>query len=120
MARNAQGLQEAITEIQALKKEFWSDVRIPGSIDEMNPELFKKVLDSNIYGATTPFFACLDVLKQTKGSVIFINSVAGLYGMPTASAYSAGKMALTAIQQSLRSELQIGRASCRERVLASV
>lgn len=41
MARNAQGLQEAITEIQQLKKEFWSDVRIPGSIKEMNPELDK-------------------------------------------------------------------------------
>jgi len=41
MARNATHLQEAITGIQALKKEFWSDVRIPGSIDEMNPELDK-------------------------------------------------------------------------------
>jgi succinate dehydrogenase / fumarate reductase flavoprotein subunit len=41
MARNAQGLQEAITEIQQLKKEFWSDVKIPGSINEMNPELDK-------------------------------------------------------------------------------
>jgi succinate dehydrogenase / fumarate reductase flavoprotein subunit len=41
MARNAQGLQEAITEIQALKNEFWSDVRIPGEIKEMNPELDK-------------------------------------------------------------------------------
>ena len=41
MARNAKGLQEAITEIQALKKEFWSDVKIPGDINEMNPELDK-------------------------------------------------------------------------------
>ena len=41
MARNAQGLQEAIAEIQALKKEFWNDVRIPGDINEMNPELDK-------------------------------------------------------------------------------
>ena len=41
MARNAQGLQEAIAEIQALKKEFWSDVKIPGDINEMNPELDK-------------------------------------------------------------------------------
>jgi succinate dehydrogenase / fumarate reductase flavoprotein subunit len=41
MARNAQGLQEAITEIQQLKKEFWSDVKIPGGINEMNPELDK-------------------------------------------------------------------------------
>lgn len=41
MARNAQGLQEAIAEIQALKKEFWSDVRIPGAVAEINPELDK-------------------------------------------------------------------------------
>jgi succinate dehydrogenase / fumarate reductase flavoprotein subunit len=41
MARNAQGLREAIAEIQQLKKEFWSDVRIPGSINEFNPELDK-------------------------------------------------------------------------------
>lgn len=41
MARNAQGLQEAIAEIQALKKEFWSDLKIPGDINEMNPELDK-------------------------------------------------------------------------------
>ena len=41
MARNAQGLTEAISEIQALKKEFWSDVKIPGGINEMNPELDK-------------------------------------------------------------------------------
>ncbi|CAN5833208.1 fumarate reductase/succinate dehydrogenase flavoprotein subunit [soil metagenome] len=41
MARNAAGLQEAIAEIQQLKKEFWSDVKIPGGINEMNPELDK-------------------------------------------------------------------------------
>ena len=73
--------------------------------DKMDPLLFKKVLDSNVYGSTTPLFACLDILKQTKGSVLFIGSVAGFYGMPTASAYSAGKMALTSIHQSLKSEL---------------
>ncbi|HEX6431969.1 MAG TPA: fumarate reductase/succinate dehydrogenase flavoprotein subunit [Niastella sp.] len=41
MARNEEGLKQAITEIQQLKKEFWSDVRIPGGINEMNPELDK-------------------------------------------------------------------------------
>ncbi|MBK8311521.1 MAG: fumarate reductase/succinate dehydrogenase flavoprotein subunit [Chitinophagaceae bacterium] len=41
MARNTQGLTEAISEIQQLKKEFWTDVRIPGDINEMNPELDK-------------------------------------------------------------------------------
>lgn len=41
MARNAQGLTQAIAEIQQLKKEFWSNVRIPGEIHEMNTELDK-------------------------------------------------------------------------------
>ena len=41
MARNAEGLKDAINEIQQLKKEFWSDLRIPGSVNEMNPELDK-------------------------------------------------------------------------------
>ncbi|MBC7511041.1 MAG: fumarate reductase/succinate dehydrogenase flavoprotein subunit, partial [Ferruginibacter sp.] len=41
MARNAQGLKDAIAEIQQLKKEFWSDVKIPGEIGSMNPELDK-------------------------------------------------------------------------------
>jgi len=41
MARSATGLKEAINEIQHLKEEFWSDVKIPGQINEMNPELDK-------------------------------------------------------------------------------
>ncbi len=41
MARNEKGLQEAIAEIQQLKKEFWKDLRVPGEINEMNPELDK-------------------------------------------------------------------------------
>jgi succinate dehydrogenase / fumarate reductase, flavoprotein subunit len=41
MGRNAKGLTEAIAEIQALRKEFWSNVRIPGEVNEYNPELDK-------------------------------------------------------------------------------
>jgi len=41
MSRNAAGLKKAIADVQALKKEFWSDLRIPGEINEYNPELDK-------------------------------------------------------------------------------
>jgi len=41
MSRNAAGLKQAIADVQALKKEFWSDLRIPGEINEYNPELDK-------------------------------------------------------------------------------
>lgn len=41
MARNAEGLTEAIKEIQELREEFWKDVRVPGNTMEMNAELEK-------------------------------------------------------------------------------
>ncbi|MBZ5855937.1 fumarate reductase/succinate dehydrogenase flavoprotein subunit [Flavihumibacter profundi] len=64
MARNAQGLQEAIGSIQALKKEFWSDVRIPGSVKEMNPELDKasRVADFLELGE----LMCIDALNRNE------------------------------------------------------
>ena len=41
MARNAEGLTKALQMIRDLKKEFWSDVKVPGDINEFNPELDK-------------------------------------------------------------------------------
>ncbi len=41
MARNAEGLKEAIKMIQEIREEFWKDVRIPGELDNLNPELEK-------------------------------------------------------------------------------
>ena len=41
MARNAQGLTEAIHEIAALREEFHRDVRVPGTLDSFNEELAK-------------------------------------------------------------------------------
>jgi succinate dehydrogenase / fumarate reductase flavoprotein subunit len=64
MARNAEGLKQAITEIQQLKKEFWSDVRIPGEIHEMNPELDKanRVADFIELGE----LMCIDALHRNE------------------------------------------------------
>ncbi len=41
MARNKAGLEKAIQDIRAIRQAFWSDVKIPGSIDGYNPELDK-------------------------------------------------------------------------------
>jgi succinate dehydrogenase / fumarate reductase, flavoprotein subunit len=39
IVRSAEGLQLAIQEIQALQSEFWQDVKIPGTVNSLNPEL---------------------------------------------------------------------------------
>jgi succinate dehydrogenase / fumarate reductase flavoprotein subunit len=41
MARDKKGLEKAIEMLKALKKEFWSNVRIPGKADDLNVELEK-------------------------------------------------------------------------------
>jgi succinate dehydrogenase / fumarate reductase flavoprotein subunit len=62
MARNAEGLKEAISEIRALRDEFWKRVRVPGSANQYNPELDKagRVADFLELGE----LMCLDALAR--------------------------------------------------------
>lgn len=64
MARNAQGLKEAAVEIRALREEFWKNLRIPGEINEFNPELDKagRVADFLELGE----LMCLDALDRSE------------------------------------------------------
>jgi succinate dehydrogenase / fumarate reductase flavoprotein subunit len=41
MARNEAGLKKAIADVQALRNEFWTNVRVPGEVNEFNTELEK-------------------------------------------------------------------------------
>ena len=64
MARSEEGLKWAIAEIQQLKKDFWSDVRVPGTTDEYNTELEKagRVADFIELGE----LMCLDALDRNE------------------------------------------------------
>ncbi len=64
MARTKEGLESAIKEIQALKAEFWKDVRVPGSNEEFNPELEKagRVADFIELGE----LMCIDALNRNE------------------------------------------------------
>jgi succinate dehydrogenase / fumarate reductase, flavoprotein subunit len=62
MARNAEGLKWAIEEIRKLREEFYAEVRVPGSVNEFNPELDKagRVADFLELGE----LMCLDALTR--------------------------------------------------------
>lgn len=62
MARNEQGLKEAIVEIRELRKEFWRDVKVMGGKNEFNPELDKagRVADFIELGE----LMCIDALTR--------------------------------------------------------
>lgn len=62
MSRSAEGLREAISDIRSLREEFWQNVRIPGDVDEFNPELEKagRVADFLELGE----LMCIDALAR--------------------------------------------------------
>ncbi|MFM9020486.1 MAG: fumarate reductase/succinate dehydrogenase flavoprotein subunit [Sediminibacterium sp.] len=64
MARSESGLKQAIADVQALKKEFWIDVKIPGVVNGMNPELDKanRVADFIELGE----LMCIDALNRNE------------------------------------------------------
>jgi succinate dehydrogenase / fumarate reductase flavoprotein subunit len=41
MSRNAEGLKKAIAMIRELREEFWKNVKVPGEMNNLNPELEK-------------------------------------------------------------------------------
>ncbi len=64
MARNAEGLKQAIEEIKALRAEFWKDLRVTGEANEFNPELEKagRVADFLELGE----LMCVDALHRNE------------------------------------------------------
>jgi NAD(P)-dependent dehydrogenase (short-subunit alcohol dehydrogenase family) len=72
---------------------------------DMQPEVFARVLDSNVYGSVYPLMAALPHLRASQGSVTFISSISALNGMPSGSAYCAGKAAVSNLAHTLRLEL---------------
>lgn len=72
---------------------------------DLTPDVFQRVLDSNVYGSVYPLKAALPYLTQSAGNVTFISSISALNGMPSGSAYCAGKAALVNLAHTLRLEL---------------
>ena len=62
MARNAEGLNQAIADIRALREAFWKRVRVPGTATLYNPELDKagRVADFLELGE----LMCVDALSR--------------------------------------------------------
>ena len=72
---------------------------------DLTPDVFRRVLDSNVYGSVYPLKAALPYLTESAGVVTFISSISALNGMPSGSAYCAGKAALTNLTHTLNLEL---------------
>ncbi|MHA8076536.1 SDR family oxidoreductase [Aquirufa sp. TARAVU-A1A] len=68
-------------------------------------QVLKQVMDINFWGTVYATHAALPYLKQRKGGIIGISSIAGYRGLPVRTGYSASKFAMNGFLEALRTEL---------------
>lgn len=81
----------------------------PTNISEGVTEMWRKIMDTNVMGASIATREAIKIMKENNidGSIIMINSILGhyVYNIPNMNMYGASKFALNAISESLRLEL---------------
>ena len=80
-------------------------ISMRGQFRDLTHETCAQVLDTNLLGSIYLSRAAVEPIVAARGSVVFISSIAGLFGLPGASMYCATKGALAGLSESLRLEL---------------
>ena len=76
-----------------------------GSMEQVELSIFQEVLDTNLLGSVHISKAALPALKKTNGSILYVSSLAGLFGVPRYISYSVSKAALRQLRDGLALEL---------------
>ena len=79
---------------------LFEDVQ-PGDLD-----WYEDLMRINFWGSVWCTHAALPWLKQSRGSIVAVSSLAGLIGVPGRTAYSASKFAMTGFFEALRAEVK--------------
>jgi NAD(P)-dependent dehydrogenase (short-subunit alcohol dehydrogenase family) len=78
-----------------------------GRVEEMSPEDFRGVIETNLFGV---FYCCHEAIPQMKlrggGYIINISSLAGTNAHPQMSAYNASKFGLNGFSEALMQEVR--------------
>ena len=72
---------------------------------------YEQLMRINLWGSLWCTHAALPWLKQSRGSIVAVSSLAGLIGVPGRTAYSATKFAMTGFFEALRAELKTAGVS---------
>ena len=79
---------------------------VSGKFEHLEPGDIEQQFEVNVFGPLYCIQAALPHLKQSRGVIINVSSVAGLLGTPTTSLYGASKAALNAMGRALWAELK--------------
>ncbi len=79
-------------------------ISMRGAFGDTAPGVLRLLVEGDLLGPMLMTRACIQDIVSVRGIVCFVSSLAGLYGLPLVSAYSASKMGLSGLAQSLRTE----------------
>lgn len=77
-----------------------------GVLEFMPPEHLRRQLEINVVGQLAMAQPLIPLLRQTRGRIVNMSSMAGYSATPIMGAYSASKFALEAVSDALRLELR--------------
>jgi dehydrogenase/reductase SDR family member 7B len=72
---------------------------------DCNLNVIKSLMDINFWGTVYATKYALPYIKETKGSIVGVSSIAGYRGLPVRTGYSASKFAVNGFLEALRTEL---------------
>lgn len=85
---------------------------VAGPIERISAEEWRAQMETNVIGLTNTVRSSLPALRQSKGRIVLIGSVAGLISMPGTGPYHASKFAVRAIGETLAMELYGSGVTC--------
>jgi short-subunit dehydrogenase len=77
-----------------------------GDVRAQDLHWYEDLMKVNLWGAVWCTHAALAHLKESRGHIVAVSSLAGLIGVPGRTAYSATKFAMTGFFEALRAELK--------------
>jgi short-subunit dehydrogenase len=80
-------------------------ISMRGMVGEIEPSVIEQVMKINFFGTVYATHYALPYIKERKGNIVGISSIAGYRGLPVRSGYSASKFAMNGYLEALRTEL---------------
>jgi NAD(P)-dependent dehydrogenase (short-subunit alcohol dehydrogenase family) len=108
---DSQSIAAAVSEVKKKSGTLFglinnAGIAIGGPVEGVRMENWRKQFDINFFGQIELTQACLPLIRESKGRILNMSSIAGRIASPYMGPYSASKFALEAFSDSLRREVR--------------
>jgi len=81
-------------------------VGVGGSVEHMTIDNAKRIIDINFLGVVIVTSALLPMIRESRGRIVNMSSMGGVFALPYQALYSATKAAVISFSDALRNELR--------------